>query len=69
MGWSGEKRAKREKMHEYVELIHFTVQQKLAQHCKAIIFQQKKKERKKNYTGIKQVVNSHQKDNKKILLG
>ena len=30
----------------YIELIHFIVQQKLTQHCKAIILKEKKKKRK-----------------------
>ena len=30
-------------MYVYIELIHFVVQQKLTQHCKAIILQLKKK--------------------------
>ena len=34
---------KRERIHVYIQLIHFIVQQKLTQHCKAIILQFKKK--------------------------
>ena len=37
-GWMGG-RAKREGLYVYIELIHFIVQQKLTQHCKAIILQ------------------------------
>ena len=32
-------RSKREGTYVYIELIHFTVQQKLALHCKAVIRQ------------------------------
>ena len=35
--WGG--RLKREEIYVYVWLSHFVVQQKLTQHCKAIIFQ------------------------------
>ena len=35
-------RSKREAIHVHIELIHFTVQQKLTQHCKAIILQKQK---------------------------
>ena len=40
-GWDGEVRgsSKREGICVYRELIHFIVQQKLTQHCKAIILQ------------------------------
>ena len=34
-------RSKREEIYVYIQLIHFIVQQKLTQHCKAIIFQLK----------------------------
>ena len=42
-------RFKRERIYVYTWLIHFAVQKKLTQHCKASIFQLKKrkKERKK----------------------
>ena len=36
-------RLQREGIYVYIELIHFVVQQKLTQHCKAIILQFKKK--------------------------
>ena len=39
-GWGG--RSKREETHVYIQLIHFIVQQKLTEHCKAIILQLKK---------------------------
>ena len=35
-------RFKRKRVYVYTQLIHFTVQQKLKQHCKAITFQKKK---------------------------
>ena len=38
-------RSKREGMHVQVQLIHFIVQQTLAQHCKEIILQFKRKEK------------------------
>ena len=44
VGW----RLKRKGTHAYTELIHAVVQQKLTQHCKAIIFQFKKQTKKKN---------------------
>ena len=34
---------KREGVYVYTQLIHFTAQQKVTQHCKATIFQFKKK--------------------------
>ena len=39
--WDGGvgRRSRREGIYVYVELIHFIVQQKLTQHCKAIILQ------------------------------
>ena len=43
-GWDGggvQGRLKREGIHVYIWLIHFIVQQKLAQHCKAIILPKK----------------------------
>ena len=42
-GWDGgvEGRLKREGTHVYLRLIHVVVQQKLTQHCKAIILQSK----------------------------
>ena len=42
MTWSGEQlegRLKREEIYAYVQLIHFIVQLRLIQHCKATIFQ------------------------------
>ena len=44
-GWGGGVRgkSKREGTYVYLGLIHFVVQQKLIQHCKAIILQFKKK--------------------------
>ena len=37
-GWDGWGReVKREEIYDYIELIHFVVQQKLTQHCKTII--------------------------------
>ena len=36
-------RLQREGIYVYIELIHFVVQQKLTQHCKAITLQLKKK--------------------------
>jgi len=41
--WVG-RRFKREGINIYLKLIHFTVQQKLTQYCKAIILELKKKE-------------------------
>ena len=45
-GWDGGGgmggRSKREGIYVYIQLIHFGVQQKLTQHCKAIILQLKK---------------------------
>ena len=46
-GWDGGGlggRSKREGIYVYIQLIHFVVQQKLTQHCKANILQYKKKE-------------------------
>ena len=40
-------RLKREGMYVYIWLINFVVQQKLAQHCEAIILQFKKRDREK----------------------
>ena len=40
MGVGG--RSNRDRIYVYIELIHFIVQQKLTQHCKAIILQFKK---------------------------
>ena len=46
MGGMGRGRSMREAMNIYIELTHFVVQQKLSQHCKAIILQfQKNKEK------------------------
>ena len=46
VGW----RLKRKGTYAYTELIHAVVQQKLTQHCKAIILQfKKKKERDPTY--------------------
>ena len=42
-GGGGGGRSKREGIYVYIELIRFIVQQKLAQHCKAIVLQLKKK--------------------------
>ena len=44
MGGKVGRRLQREGMYVYVQLIHFVVQQKLTQHCKAIIFHSRKKE-------------------------
>ena len=41
-------RLTREGIHVYLQLIHAVVQQKLTQHCKAIILQLKKKKKRKN---------------------
>ena len=40
LGWRG---SKRERIHVYIKLVHFVVQQKLIQHYKAIIPQFKKR--------------------------
>ena len=37
----GRRRLKRDGIHIYLQLIHIVVQQKLTQHCKAIILQSK----------------------------
>ena len=37
-------RAKRDGIYVYIQLVHFIVQQKLTQHCKATISQFKKRE-------------------------
>ena len=49
-GWDGVVggRLKKEGICVYIELIHIVLQQKLAQHCKAIILQFKKKEKRKS---------------------
>ena len=39
MGGIGGGRSQREGIYVCVELIHFLVQQKVTQHCKAIVFQ------------------------------
>ena len=39
-------RSKREGIYAYIQLIHFIVQQKLTQHCKATIPPKKKKKKK-----------------------
>ena len=39
----GEGRLRREGKHVYIQMIHFTVQQRLTQHCKVIILQSNKK--------------------------
>ena len=46
-GWDGGEggRAKKEGIYVYIQLIHFTVQQKLTQHCKAIILPPKKRKK------------------------
>ena len=47
-GWDGDKvggRSKREVIYVYIYLIHFTLEQKLTKHCKAIILQFKKEKR------------------------
>ena len=53
-GWSGGMggRFKREGIYVYTWLIHFAVQKKLTQHCKASIFQFKKKKKKMPNTGL-----------------
>ena len=38
-GWQVEGRLKRKGIHVYIELIHIVVQEKLTQHCKAIMLQ------------------------------
>ena len=44
VGWeAGVGRSKREGIYVYIQLIHFTVQEKLTQRCKAILLQLKKK--------------------------
>ena len=43
MGGMGWRRSKREGIQVYIQLIHFIVQQKPTQHCKAILLQLKKK--------------------------
>ena len=50
VGWEGN--SQREGRYVYMQLIHFIVQQKLRQYCKAIIFQLKNKDRdfKKRHT-------------------
>ena len=55
-GWRGARlevggMSERERIYVYIQLIHFAVQQKLTQHCKATILQLKKnffKEKSKN---------------------
>ena len=47
-GWA-QGRSKREGTHVYIKPIHFIVQQKLTQHCKAIILQLKKKSHSLSY--------------------
>ena len=42
----GRRRLKRDGIHIYLQLIHIVVQQKLTQHCKAIILQSKLKKKK-----------------------
>ena len=39
LGWDGDRRFRRDGIYVYIWLIHFIVQQKLIQHCKAIILQ------------------------------
>ena len=51
------RRSKREGIYVYIQLIYFVVQQKLTQHCKAIMFQYKinliaKRKRKKKRTVV-----------------
>ena len=41
-------RSKREGIQVYIQLVHFIVQQKLTQHCKATILQWKKKNETEN---------------------
>ena len=43
------RRSKREGIYVYVQLIHAVVQQKLTQHCKALILQLKINKSKTNY--------------------
>ena len=48
-GWEGGGvggRSQREGIYVYIQLIHFVVQQKITQHCKATISQLKKKKKK-----------------------
>ena len=42
MGGWGWERKERKGIYVYIQLIHDVIQQKSTQHCKAIIFQQKK---------------------------
>ena len=53
-GWAGrvEGRFKRKGIYVYIQLIHVAVQQKLTQHCKAIILQLKNKLRKEIPPGL-----------------
>ena len=44
-------RFKKEGIYVYIELLHIVVQQKLIQHCKAIIFQFKKRRTGQAYQG------------------
>ena len=55
--------AEREGIHVYIEMIHFVVQQKLTQHCKAIILQLKKK------NPVRQVVSLWSECGKPFLVG
>ena len=48
--WGG--RLTREEIYVYLYLIHIVVQQKLTQHCKAIILQSKLKKKKKDGQAI-----------------
>ena len=45
-------RLKRKEIYVYLWLIHVVVQQKLAQHCKAIVLQLKKKKKNKGAGGM-----------------
>ena len=55
-GWG---RSKREGIYVYIGLIHFVVQQKLTQHCKAIIPQLNKQTNKTNKKQIRVILRGH----------
>lgn len=50
--WGEEGRSQREGIYVYISLIHFIAQQKVTQHCKAIVLQFKiKREREHSWVG------------------
>ena len=49
--WRVGGRFKKEGIYVYIELLHIVVQQKLIQHCKAIIFQFTKRRTGQGYQG------------------